>query len=664
MKNISFGGKFISILLCIVMASFFMPSFSFAENESDNLEYDGYLVAVKDGSDVDTGNNDIEEVIEDEIYMADSISDIREEIPANDIRYIEPNYIMELCDEYVPNDTYYGQNKWMQNIMNVQSAWKRGRFGNYTSSSDAPTVAIIDTGIIGTGVGAGVSEHEDLNYDNISAGKNTIKDNTNTEDDNGHGTFIAGIISGIHNNAVGVAGNMPNIKLKAYKCVTMGGKAVLSDEIEAINAAVKDSVDVINLSLAMGGNSSAEQEAINAAVEKGIIVCASAGNAGNAKMTYPASHENVISVGSLNSSMKKSSYSQYNKMVDCIAPGENIMSLDRKSTNGYKVGSGTSFSNPQVVALAAMCKSVDPSINHDRFLELLKSTSKDAGDVGYDTSYGWGIIDFGNMLDALMPQDNSIWAADITGISSEAEYTGSAITFDKLKITMPDGTELREDSDYKVSYFNNIKSEVAMAVIEGIGDYTGRMNTYFNITGIPEEEVDPESGKNPFPWKRPTPKPTPSAEPTPTPAPIVEPEPIIEPEPIVEPEPTSPSGGGTVNPTPSTPTSPTPAVDKASEKVLVSVPNVSISKPKAGKKSFTITWGKKSVDGYKLQYGTSKSFKKNTYKTEIIKKSKTSYKVKNLKSKKKYYVRMCSYISKGGCPYWSDWTAVEFIKTK
>lgn len=632
------------------MASFFMPAFSFADDGNDELEHDGYLVVVKDGTDVDTKNSDIEEVVEDEIYVADSVSDIKEEIPAQEIEYIEPNYVMELCDEYMLNDNYYDQAKWAQEIMNVQKAWNRGYFGNYSNSSGAPTVAIIDTGIVGTGSGNELLRHEDLNYDNVSAGKNTIKDNLNTNDDNGHGTFIAGIISAVHNNALGIAGDMPNLKVKAYKCADKDGKATLGDEIEAIYAAIEDSVDVMNISLGMLENSSIEQEAINAATEKGIIVCASSGNDGERKLNYPASCENVISVGSIDSSMKKSSFSQYNKMVDCIAPGEEIISLGYSKSDGYMIGGGTSFSTPQVAALAAMCKSVDPSINHDKFMELLKSTSKDAGNDGYDTAYGWGIIDFGNMLDALAPKDNSIWAADITGISSEAKYTGSAITFDNLKITMPNGTELTADSDYKVSYYNNIKSAVGMLTIEGIGSYTGRINKYFNVNGASEKQEEKI-----WEWfsswgKKPT---------------------NPDPEPIIEPEPTTPSGGsgsggnggGGTAPAPSEPTSPA-ASDKISEEEPVIAPKISISKVKAGKKSFTITWDKKSVDGYKIQYGTSKSFKKKTYKTKMVKKNKTSCKIKNLKSKKKYYIRMRTYISKEGSPYWSDWTATKTVKTK
>lgn len=610
------------VLLSIILIFTLFPLSINAEN---SIEHDGYIVVLSKEIEDNIDENNINEIVKDEIYQADELSDIRTEISADCIEYIEPNYVLNLCDVYTPSDLRYQESRWAQDIMNIQIAWNRGYFGNYINSSDAATVAIIDSGLIGTGSSAS-TKHEDLDYSRITSGINTINDTYNTSDDNGHGTFIAGIISAKHNN-LGIAGNMPKLNLKTYKAVNWKGESTIAWEVAAIYAAIEDQVDVINISLESSNPSSVEQDAINEAIEKGIIVCASAGNGGGSRLKYPASNENTISVGSINRFLGKSIFSQQNDMVDCVAPGESILSLNHLFSNDYRIDSGTSFSAPQVAALAGMCKSIDSSIDHDRFMELLKSTSRDAGTSGYDTSYGWGIVDYGNMLDALVPEDNSIWSAEITGISSNADYIGNEITFENLKITMPDGTELSANSDYTVTYFNNINSNMGMVTLQGIGEYTGRINKYFAINGVPSSSDrggnsgggESSSGHSPAPIGGTDPETEPKVE--------NESEPIVEAEPI-----------------------------KVAKPIVKSL--------KAGKKSFAITWKKQTVDGYQLQYSTTKIFKNGTRKTVTINKKKTSYNVKKLKARKKYYVRMRCCKNVNGKSVYSIWSGFKTIKTK
>lgn len=458
---------------------------------------------------------------------------------------------------FQPNDAMFPTVSWSKDIMNIRSVWARDYFGK--NSAYTPRIAVIDSGLVGTGIQG--LKHDDLNYNNVEGGKNfqsSIEDN-NTEDIFGHGTFVAGIISASINNKHGIAGNMPDAIIVPYKCYNRPINLKVSNVVSCINDAVKNDVDVINLSLSVGIKTKTLNEAIQKAANMGIIICAAAGNYGEKDLCYPASYSGVISVGSINKDGIKSKFSNYNKMVDVVAPGEEIMSLGIETPDDYKTDSGTSFSCPQVASLAAMCKSIDKSIDHDKFMELLKLTSKDAGPAGYDTSYGWGIIDFGNMLDALVPEDNSIWNAKITGINKKVDYTGSKITFDNLKITMPDGTVLVKNQDYNLAYFNNKKIGEGLVVINGMGKYHGRINKYFSIV-------------------------------------------------------------------------------KSKKIVAPTIANISVAKT-----TFLISWKKQSVDGYQLQYSTTKTFKKGTCKTININKKKTSYTVKKLKAKKKYFVRMRGY---------------------
>ena len=569
-----------------------------------------------ENTDVELDDTDLVEIVKDEIYQADTVSEIREEISACDIKYIEPNYVIELCDEYIPNDARYLESRWAQDIMNVQEVWERGYFGNYSNSSDAPVVGVIDTGLAGSGKNPVCAKHEDINYLNVLSGESYVLEKTDTDDGVGHGTFVTGIIAAQMNNGVGIAGNMPNVKIRPYKCFDSLRNGSVGTEISCINKAIEDKVDVINISAGGLNKSKIEREAIENAINSGIIVCAAAGNNGNGGYCYPASYDGVVSVSSINSSENRSSYSQYNDRITVAAPGDQILGLKNTNPIEYLTKKGTSFSCPQVTALAAMCKSIDPTIDQYRFRELLKSTSRDIGTAGYDTYYGWGIIDYGNMLDALVPEENSIWAAEITGISSNAEYTGNEITFDDLKITMPGGTELSADSDYTVAYYNNTKTGMGMITIRGVGDYTGRINKYFNInkvggSGRNHGGHTPGSGSTGALKEESS-----NAEP-------------VKPDPI---------------------------------KVIAPT----IKKLAAGKKSFKVTWKKQSADGYQLQYSTSKTFKKSSRKTITISKKKTSYTVKKLKAKKKYYVRMRSYKIADGKRTNSAWTTATslYIKKK
>lgn len=85
---------------------------------------------------------------------------------------------------------------------------------------------------------------------------------------------------------------------------------------------------------------------------------------------------------------------------------------------------------------------------------------------------------------------------------------------------------------------------------------------------------------------------------------------------------------------------------------------------KAGKKSLTVKWKKqKDITGYEIQYSTKKDFSSGVKTVKVKSAKKTSRKLKGLKAKKKYYVRIRSYKkSDGGC--YSEWSSVKSKKTK
>ena len=115
---------------------------------------------------------------------------------------------------------------------------------------------------------------------------------------------------------------------------------------------------------------------------------------------------------------------------------------------------------------------------------------------------------------------------------------------------------------------------------------------------------------------------------------------------------------------------PQPAVTAPSGPTeIMDLPAVKISKPKAAKKSATIKWKKvskknlKKIKKVEIQYSMDKSFQTGV-KTKYVKAKKTSLKIKKLKSKKKYYVRLRAYTAAGGAVHVSKWSKVKTIKIR
>lgn len=170
------------------------------------------------------------------------------------------------------------------------------------------------------------------------------------EDDYGHGTHVAGII---------VDNTLDNVKIKPYKVLNSEGKGSLSSIAIAVDLAVAEGADVINMSLTAEGESKTMTESIDKAVGDGVNVVVAAGNSGidlTRKTFTPACVESAITVSAVNKSHNLSSYSNYNGPIDIAAPGDNILSAYLNNT--YKTMSGTSMAAPQVSAALAIIRSV------------------------------------------------------------------------------------------------------------------------------------------------------------------------------------------------------------------------------------------------------------------------------------------------------------------
>lgn len=254
------------------------------------------------------------------------------------------------------------------------------------STGDPVKVGIIDTGID--------LSHPDLK-NNIKGGYNAINPRKSPNDDNGHGTHVAGIVAALNNN-VGVVGVGPNIDLYAIKVLGASGSGYLSDVIEGLEWAIQNKMDVVNLSLGTDQNIESLYEAILSAYHAGITIVAAAGNTGG-NVLYPAAYPEVIAVSAVDQNNQIASFSSRGSEIDLTAPGVSIYSTYKRKT--YKTLTGTSMSAPHVTGAAALVidtKKCD--LNFDGLCtpaevkQRLEETAIDLGEGGKDNLYGAGLV--------------------------------------------------------------------------------------------------------------------------------------------------------------------------------------------------------------------------------------------------------------------------------
>lgn len=216
-------------------------------------------------------------------------------------------------------------------------------------------VAVLDTGIDTT--------HPDLSSKIIAqkdfSGGSTVKDGF------GHGTHVAGIIAASTGNSEGMAGVCPGCKLIIAKVMNDWGMGADSSIIDGIIWAADSGAHVINMSLGITQESSARQDAINYAWNKGAVIVAAAGNNGTGDKFYPAASNNVVSVAATDNNDRKTCFSEYGTWVDVAAPGEAIYStlptypfyiqqLKSGIKNNYDYLDGTSMASPVAAGVVGL----------------------------------------------------------------------------------------------------------------------------------------------------------------------------------------------------------------------------------------------------------------------------------------------------------------------
>jgi len=224
-------------------------------------------------------------------------------------------------------------------------------------STVSVTVAVIDSGL----------QIDHPHFENtvisINPAANLLTGKDDVVDDVGHGTHVAGII----------AKNAPEATLYPYKIVDKNGGR-LSSVIKAVNLAIEDEVEVINMSFGVMDSSYALENMVEKAEEEGIIVVAAAGNFGDSTGFYPAAYKETLAVGGVYENGRKMRTSNYGDWVDVAAEGYRINSSIPQDSYDYK--DGTSQSAAFVSAVIANLIMEYPTKTPEELFEILNTNSK------------------------------------------------------------------------------------------------------------------------------------------------------------------------------------------------------------------------------------------------------------------------------------------------
>ena len=308
--------------------------------------------------------------------------------------------------------------QWGLRNMDVPKAWKQGAFGKGT------VIAVIDTGVD--------LHHPDLRK-NLVKGKDLgpqgePDDCPGPQDDEGHGTHVAGIAAAVRDNGIGTVGVAPKARVMPIQLMhsselqPSGGLEKVEEFnhrlAEGIRWATDHGADVINISMSTFIFVEMPRTGVSAAIQyawdRGVVVVAAAGNDGDPFCAYPAGDPLVLCVGATDRNGEVSAYSNHPaKPTDdtvVLGPAGNssdtacetsdltwstVLPTERDcGIRGYATYGGTSMATPAVAGVAALLSGL--GLNNEEIVECLLKTSSNNG--SYDRTTGYGLVNAGKAV--------------------------------------------------------------------------------------------------------------------------------------------------------------------------------------------------------------------------------------------------------------------------
>ena len=400
-----------------------------------------------------------------------------------EVECVEENKPFKLA--FTPNDPYFPY-QWHLKQIGMESAWSE------STGTPSVVVAIIDSGVAYENYGI-YRRAPDLGGTNFVPGYDFVNNDSHPNDDNGHGTHIAGTIAQTTDNGIGTAGIAFNCSIMPLKAFDESGTAWLDEVVEAFYWAADNGADVINCSFYSTSHSEALHEAVRYAYNKGVIIIAATGNDGSDSLGFPAAYSEVISVGSVGYDKTIASYSNCGTELDFVAPGgsgEISFKVGSQSVSDFVYQetfdppnysrffiygiAGTSQATAHVSGLVALLLS--HGLESDEIYSFLREGAQDLGTTGYDLTYGWGLIQADKSLSDLFEPNDSTPSAygpifydysyysylttqtDVDYFLIQANASGS------LKVTL---SQIPSGANYDLELYNSSGSLVGSSTQSG-----------------------------------------------------------------------------------------------------------------------------------------------------------------------------------------------------
>jgi len=347
-----------------------------------------------------------------EVNESRKVVTFNEALSEAEIKDIENTYNVEILDEKVGGNIYVLNTTEESNLEALSSEYTTVVETDIPVKMSADT---IDWGIsrigadkvweVGNGVGIKIaivdtgvqSNHPDLQA-NLLSGYDFVNGDEDANDDNGHGTHVAGIASATLNQS-GTVGAGYGAKILPIKVLNNQGYGYLSDVAKGIYYAADNGARIINLSLGTSTDSLTLRNAVTYAANKGVLLVAAAGNDGGAPCSYPAAYSSVICVVATDNKNQLASFS--NLGGELAAPGVSNYSTFLGST--YRYLSGTSMASPHVAGAAAVVMSACATCSTSEVRSLLRDTAVDLGEQGKDILFGYGLVDLVSAMNTFNP---------------------------------------------------------------------------------------------------------------------------------------------------------------------------------------------------------------------------------------------------------------------
>lgn len=345
----------------------------------------------------------------------------------DDVAYAVANVIAHTsATSYTPNDPLLMSLQWNfvgSYGVGAQQAWANARAAGHAGGKGV-TIAVLDTGVAYSNR-VPYKRSPDFTSRQFAAGWDFVDGDPYANDQNGHGTHVAGTLAEATNNKIAVAGLAYGAKIMPVRVLDGNGEGNANDIADGIRFAVKKGAKLINLSLEFdsGVRSSDIPEllaAINYARSRGVLVIGASGNEGDSSISYPANAPGVMSVGATTENGCVADFSNGGYGLDIVAPGggadststgesrcrsgsgrtRNIaqVTFSGKSVSVFGIPTdyeGTSMATPHVTAAAALViasRVIGSNPSAGRLESRLMSTTRDLGRPGIDSFYGAGLL--------------------------------------------------------------------------------------------------------------------------------------------------------------------------------------------------------------------------------------------------------------------------------